>query len=73
MPKINTLSTMSILNNSKTGQQSNLSYKTENNLDVSKRLFDYQNIYKEKLEDIQSKYKERYPFKPEISKIQIIY
>ncbi len=68
MPKINTLSTMSILNNSKTGQQSNLSYKTENNLDVSKRLFDYQNKYKEKLEDIRSKYKESYPFKPEISK-----
>jgi hypothetical protein len=70
MPKINTLSTMTILNNSKTGQQSNTSYKTEqgNNSNVSKRLFDYQNKYKEKLEGIRSKYKESYTFKPEISK-----
>ena len=69
MPKINTISTMTILNNSKTGQQSNVSYKTEQgNSNVSKRLFDYQNKYKEKLEDIRSKYKESYSFKPEISK-----
>ena len=68
-PKINNLSTISILNNNKTRQQSNLSYKTEqNSFDVSKRLFDYQNKYKEKLEDIRSKYKENYSFKPEISK-----
>ena len=68
-PKINNLSTISILNNSKTHQQSTLSYKTEQNTsDVSKRLFDYQNKYKEKLEDIRSKYKENYSFKPEISK-----
>ena len=68
-PKINNLSTISILSNSKALQQSNLSYKTEqNSSDVSKRLFDYQNKYKEKLEDIRSKYKENYSFKPEISK-----
>ena len=68
-PKINKLSTISILSNSKTHQQSNLSYKTDQNTsDVSKRLFDYQNKYKEKLEDIRSKYKENYSFKPEISK-----
>ena len=68
-PKINNLSTISILNNNKTHQQSALIYKTEQNTsDVSKRLFDYQNKYKEKLEDIRSKYKENYSFKPEISK-----
>ena len=68
-PKINNLSTISVLNNSKNGQQSIISYKTEQNTtDVSKRLFDYQNKYKEKLEDIRSKYKENYSFKPEISK-----
>jgi hypothetical protein len=68
-PKINNLSTISILNNSKNGQQSIISYKTEqNSTDVSKRLFDYQNKYKEKLEDIRSKYKQNYSFKPEISK-----
>jgi len=68
-PKINNLSTISVLNNSKNGQQSIISYKTEqNSTDVSKRLFDYQNKYKEKLEDIRSKYKENYSFKPEISK-----
>ena len=68
-PKINTLSTMAILNNTKDGQQSNTSFKTEqNNSDVSKRLFDYQNKYKEKLEEKRSKYKKSYSFKPEISK-----
>jgi hypothetical protein len=68
-PKINNLSTISILNNSKNGQQSIISYKAEqNSTDVSKRLFDYQNKYKEKLEDIRSKYKQNYSFKPEISK-----
>ena len=68
-PKINNLSTISILNNSKNGQQTIASYKTEqNSTDVSKRLFDYQNKYKEKLEDIRSKYKQNYSFKPEISK-----
>ena len=68
-PKINNLSTISILNNSKNGQHSIISYKTEqNSTDVSKRLFDYQNKYKEKLEDIRSKYKQNYSFKPEISK-----
>ena len=68
-PKINTLSTMAILNNSKTGQQQNASFKTEqNSADVSKRLFDYQNKYKEKLEEKKSKYKQSYSFKPEISK-----
>ena len=68
-PKINNLSTISILNNSKSHHQSNLNYKTDQNTsDVSKRLFDYQNKYKEKLEDIRSKYKENYSFKPEISK-----
>ena len=68
MPKINYSSKKAILNNSKgVGQNSTLS-KTEQNSDVSKRLFDYQNKYKEKLEDIRSKYKESYSFKPEISK-----
>ena len=68
-PKINTVSTLAILNNSKTGQNSSLNNKIEpNNDDVSKRLFDYQNKYKEKLEDIRSKYKVSYSFKPEISK-----
>ena len=67
-PKINNLSSMSNLNN-KTGQQSNSSFKTEqNNADVSKRLFDYQNKYKEKLEEKRSKFKKSYSFKPEISK-----
>ena len=67
-PKINNFSTMSILNN-KTGQQSNSSFKIEqNNADVSKRLFDYQNKYKEKLEEKRSKFKKSYSFKPEISK-----
>ena len=68
-PKINTLSTMAILNNSKAAQQQNSSFKTEqNSADVSKRLFDYQNLYKEKLEEKKSKYKKSYSFKPEISK-----
>ena len=68
-PKINNLSTLSLLNNSKTHQKSALNYKTEQNTsNVSKRLFDYQNKYKENLEDIRSKYKENYSFKPEISK-----
>jgi hypothetical protein len=68
-PKINNLSTISILNNSKNGQQSIISYKAEqNSTDVSKRLFDYQNKYKEKLEDIRSRYEQNYSFKPEISK-----
>ena len=68
-PKINTLSTMAILNNSKAGLQQNSSFKTEqNSADVSKRLFDYQNKYKEKLEEKKSKYKKSYSFKPEISK-----
>ena len=67
-PKINNLSTISILNN-KTGQQFNSSFKTEqNNNDVSKRLFEYQNKYKEKLEEKRSKFKKSYSFKPEISK-----
>ena len=68
-PKINNLSTISVLNNSKNGQQSIISYKAEqNSTDVSKRLFDYQNKYKEKLEDIRSRYEQNYSFKPEISK-----
>ena len=64
-PKINNLSTISILNNSKTHHQT---LDEQNTSNVSKRLFDYQNKYKEKLEDIRSKYKENYSFKPEISK-----
>ena len=68
-PKINNLSTISILNNSKAQQQSALSYKAEQNpSNVGKRLFNYQIKYKEKLEDIRSKYKENFSFKPEISK-----
>ena len=68
-PKINTLSTMAVLNNTKAGLQSSSSFKNEqNNSDVSKRLFDYQNKYKEKLEEKRSKYKQSYSFKPEISK-----
>ena len=68
-PKINTSYTLAILNNSKGGQYPSLNQKIEpNNEDVSKRLFDYQNKYKEKLEDIRSKYKVSYSFKPEISK-----
>ena len=66
MPKINNIANISILNNSKGGYQSTLG--DQNTTDVSKRLFDYQNKYKEKLEDIRSKYKENYSFKPEISK-----
>ena len=69
MPKINNSSAKAILNNSKgVGQNSTLSKTEQNSSDVSKRLFDYQNKYKEKLEDIRSKYKESYSFKPEISK-----
>ena len=38
------------------------------NSDVSERLYDYQNKYKKNLEEIKSKYKETYSFRPEISK-----
>ena len=67
-PKINESATMAILNNIKEGQQISINRQNINNEDVSKRLFDYQNKYKEKLETIRSKYKKSYPFKPEISK-----
>ena len=68
-PKINSLSTMAILNKNKTGQECNSNFKIENNnQDVSKRLFDYQNKYKESLEIKRNKFKENYSFKPEISK-----
>ena len=64
-PQTNTKS----YNTSKIGQQSTTTVKTDqNSSNVSKRLFDYQNKYKEKLEDIRDKYKESYSFKPQISK-----
>ena len=64
-PQTNTKS----YNTSKIGQQSTTTVKTDqNSSNVSKRLFDYQNKYKEKLEDIRDKYKKTYSFKPQISK-----
>jgi hypothetical protein len=57
------------INNTKNTSVQSTINKTEQNVsNVSKRLFDYQNKYKEKLEEIKSKYKEDYTFKPEISK-----
>ena len=68
-PKINSLSTIAILNKNKTGQKSNSNFEEEKNIkDVSKRLFNYQNKYKESLEIKRKKFKKNYTFKPKISK-----
>ena len=63
-PKINNI----VINTSKENSK-NSNVKTEQNtFDVSKRLFDYQKKYKDNLEDMKTKFKENYTFKPIISK-----
>ena len=62
-PKVNSLTNIQILNKKNEDNKYN-----QNNSDVSQRLYDYLNKYRENKENIRKKYLINYTFKPEISR-----